>query len=1075
MNFSRWPAACRLLIQRSLRRFMLSAVILPSFLLGLAHASLAQTEVASVSGTIVDRQGGLVPGVEVVVVNTDTNEKYATKTNSAGVYNVPSVKPGHYRILVTKPGFKQIDLRDITLNVQDSVNRNFALDLGGVSETVIVNAGDALNINTTDASVSTVVDQTYVKNMPLNGRSFQDLILLTPGILTQTPQSSGNGGIGQTGEFTVNGQRTESNYYTVDGVSANVGTASGFNMTQASGASGSVPGATALGTTQALVSVDALQEFRVQSSTYSAEYGRNPGGQFALETKSGANQWHGTAYDYLRNGYFDAQDWFSNYFGLPQPAIRQNDFGGTLGGPVRIPALYNGKDKTFFFVSFEGLRLTAPQPASVNFVPDAALRSSAAPALQQVLNAWPVQSPNGIDDTANGIAQYIATWSNPSSLNSTSVRFDHVLNDKVRMFFRFSNTTSSSAFRGPAASEQAPTDNQISAYTMRTYTAGVVSVISNRLTNDFRLNYSSNKVIGRSVIDTLGGSTPVNMLQLSGLSAGALADFFLAPGPYFLDLNQIQTSGAQRQWNLVDTVNLSFGRHQVKFGLDYRRLAPFGTPASPLVAYTYSDIPSIQMNSAQNVDVRATAPAYPLYTSFSAFAQEEWRASRRLSLSLGLRWEVNPAPDVTQGLRPYTVQGSSPATWVLAPQGMPLWQTTWYNFAPRLGAAYVLRSAPGWETVVRGGGGVFFDTGQQTGSSGFAGPGFRADAFLSATFPVDVPPLVPVIVNPPVTKSFQVWAFSPHLQLPYTLEWNGSLEQALGRSQAFTVSYVGSHAGRLLREDLIRPPTNPQFTVVQFSDNGLTSDYDALQLQFRRRLSRGLTALASYAWSHCLDYGSLNFDFGYQRGNCAFDVRHNFSAAFSYDLPHVGQASLAKAVLHGWGLDGRFTSRTAFPVTLNGRRLRDVNGRSYNAGFNLIPGQPIYLYGSNCDSVLQALGKLAPGMGCPGGRAINPQAFANVSTGLGNAPRNFARGFGAWQMNLAIRRDFPIREGLKLQFRTEAFNIFNHPNFGFVNSNVGQSTFGQATTTLAGSLGVLNPLYQQGGSRSLQFALKLIF
>src|SRR5437867_826413 len=701
MNFSRWPAACRLLIQRSLRRFMLSAVILPSFLLGLAHASLAQTEVASVSGTIVDRQGGLVPGVEVVVVNTDTNEKYATKTNSAGVYNVPSVKPGHYRIVVTKPGFKQIDLRNITLNVQDSVNRNFTLDLGGVSETVIVNAGDSLNINTTDASVSTVVDQTYVKNMPLNGRSFQDLILLTPGILTQTPQSSGNGGIGQTGEFTVNGQRTESNYYTVDGVSANVGTASGFNMTQASGASGSVPGATALGTTQALVSVDALQEFRVQSSTYSAEYGRNPGGQFALETKSGANQWHGTAYDYLRNGYFDAQAWFSNYFGLPQPAIRQNDFGGTLGGPVRIPALYNGKDKTFFFVSFEGLRLTAPQPASVNFVPDAALRSSAAPALQQVLNAWPVQSPNGIDDTANGIAQYIATWSNPSSLNSTSVRFDHVLNDKVRMFFRFSNTTSSSAFRGPAASEQAPTDNQISAYTMRTYTAGVVSVISNRLTNDFRLNYSSNKVIGRSVIDTLGGSTPVNMLQLSGLSAGALADFFLAPGPYFLDLNQIQTSGAQRQWNLVDTVNLSFGRHQVKFGLDYRRLAPFGTPASPLVAYTYSDIPSIQMNSAQNVDVRATAPAYPLYTSFSAFAQEEWRASRRLSLSLGLRWEVNPAPDVTQGLRPYTVQGSSPATWVLAPQGMPLWQTTWYNFAPRLGAAYVLRSAPGWETVVR--------------------------------------------------------------------------------------------------------------------------------------------------------------------------------------------------------------------------------------------------------------------------------------------------------------------------------------------------------------------------------------
>src|SRR5437867_2231136 len=280
--------------------------------------------------------------------------------------------------------------------------------------------------------------------MPLNGRSFQDLILLTPGVVTQTPQpfSSPSGslaGLGTTGEFSVNGQRTESNYYTVDGVSANVGSAVGFNMIGGVAPSGSVAAGTALGTTQALVSVDALQEFRVQSSTYSAEYGRNPGGQFAFETKSGANQWHGTAYNYLRNNAFDANDWFNNYLGVKEPALRQNDFGGTLGGPIRVPGVYNGKDKTFFLVSYEGLRLTAPQPASVNFVPDAALRSSAAPALQQVLNAWPVQSPNGIDDTANGIAQYIATWSNPSSLNSTSVRFDHVLNDKVRMFFRFSN------------------------------------------------------------------------------------------------------------------------------------------------------------------------------------------------------------------------------------------------------------------------------------------------------------------------------------------------------------------------------------------------------------------------------------------------------------------------------------------------------------------------------------------------------------------------------------------------------------------------------------------------------------
>src|SRR5260370_1107352 len=233
-------------------------------------------------------------------------------------------------------------------------------------------------LNTTDASISTVVDQTYIKNMPLNGRSFQDLILLTPGIVTQTPQNT-TSALGQTGEFSVNGQRAEENYYTVDGVSANLGAPSGVNMNIYSGTSGSLAAATALGTTQALVSVDDLQEFRVQSSTSSAEDGRNPGGQFAFETKSGTNQWHGTAYDYLRNGTMDATDWFNKYLGLTEPnltkpATRQNDFGGTLGGPVRIPRSYNGTDKTFFFVSYEGVRLIQPRPSTTLPGPDLCMR-----------------------------------------------------------------------------------------------------------------------------------------------------------------------------------------------------------------------------------------------------------------------------------------------------------------------------------------------------------------------------------------------------------------------------------------------------------------------------------------------------------------------------------------------------------------------------------------------------------------------------------------------------------------------------------------------------------------------------
>jgi hypothetical protein len=214
---------------------------------------------------------------------------------------------------------------------------------------------------------------------------------------------------------------------------------------------------------------------------------------------------------------------------------------------------------------------------------------------------------------------------------------------------------------------------------------------------------------------------------------------------------------------------------------------------------------------------------------------------------------------------------------------------------------------------------------------------------------------------------------------------------------------------------------------------------------------------------------------GYLRGNCDYDIRHNLSAAFSYDLPDVGHNGFANALLHHWGLDDRFMARTAFPVTLEGSGLFEPNGQYYDEGLSFVPGQPVYLYGANCASVLQGLGDLLPGQGCPGGRAINPNAFVDVTSGYGDSPRNFARGFGAWEMDLAVRRNFPIRERLKLQFRAEAFNVFNHPNFGTINPFLGETTFGQATATLAQSLGILSPLYQMGGPRSMQFALKLVF
>jgi hypothetical protein len=1030
---------------------------------------------------VLDPSGRPIQGAEVLIVNDATGIRFPGATNGEGIYAVPNLSPGPYRIQVSKIGFKTLIKPDVVLNVQSAVAINFTLPVGAISETVTVEGGAPL-VNTESAAVSTVVDRKYVENMPLNGRSFQDLILLTPGVVTNTPQGSAIAG--RSGEFSVNGQRSESNYYTVDGVSANIGIAP--DTAARTGVSGSLPAPTALGTTQSLVSLDALEEFRVATSSYSAEYGRNPGGQFSFVTRSGTNNWHGTAFEYLRNDAFDANDWFNNYFSSTKPPLRQNDFGGTLGGPIDIPGLYRGRDRTFFFFSYEGLRLIQPQAAAQVLVPDATLRQNTPAPLQSVLNAFPV--PTGAD-LGDGLAPFVGSWSNPGSIDATSIRLDHVVHEKLRLFFRFANATSGRDQRDVSI----PSLLNSNAQTTRTYTVGATSPFSNRISNEFRLNYSSNKVVQSVAPTNFGGAVPVDLFQLQGLTGQGNVNpqveiIFILPAQTSL-FDQLASSGEQKQWNVVDTIALSHGRHQFKFGFDFRRLEPEVHQVTPNASYYYFSVDAVQANSVDLGIGESTAAAFPVYTNFSVFGEDEWKVAQRLTFSLGLRWEINPAPGAAKGNLPYTVVGDDPSTLALAPQGTPLWRTSWYNLAPRLGAAYVLRSNPGYETVIRGGGGVFFDTGQQTGSNGYRGPGFSALTLFGgffgspASFPVSAAQVSPAIVNPPVPPYGTTYAFSPHLQLPYTLQWNASIQQALGNTQALTVSYVGAVARRLLQDSEVDLSSfNPNFATLVLTKNGLTSNYNALQLQYQRRLTHGLQALASYTWAHSLDYGSSNYSLPYLRGNSDFDVRHSFSAAFSYDIPASFGSRWAQVLFGRWGLDDRLTARTGFPVTLNGNTLTDpATGQQFPGGLDLISGEPLYISGSQC-AVLYDNGKI-----CPGGSAINPEAF-NLPTGnnVGNAPRNFVNGRGAWQVDLAVRRDFSIHDRLKLQFRAEAFNVFNHPNFGTINatycSPVPTSpnfapgcTFGQTQGTLANGLGGLNALYQMGGPRSLQLSLRLSF
>ena len=1035
-------------------------LLLPIWLLVIG--ALAQMETATVSGQVVDPTGLSVTGAKVKLVDIDRDAVSTTTTSNSGLYTFPSVKPGRYRIEVSAGGFRAVNVTGLTVNVQDHLEQNFKLLVGSVSESVTVEAG-TLQVNTTDASVSTVIDRKFVENIPLNGRSFQDLISMTPGVVTQSPQAGSIAG--DNGDFSVNGQRTESNYFTVDGVSGNIGPGGGNGIPE-NGASGSLGASTALGTTQSLVSVDALQEFRVQSSSYSSQYGRTPGGQFSFVTRSGTNDLHGTAFDYLRNNFFDANDWFNDALGVPEPALRQNDFGGTLGGPIRIPGLYNGKSRSFFFASYEGLRLTQPQAAIPQYVPDVFMRQQAPAALQPILSAFPLPTPGRIDyGTASNpnLAQFIEGYSLPSQIDSTSVRIDHTVAPKLSLFFRFSDTPSSITNR--VLSEILQTSVGV-----QTYTLGATSQFSTKANNEIRIGYARSDSVVNGTLDGFGGAKPINLAAaiVAGPSAFATPELIFQmfiPGVGSSFLIEEKTANQLRQWNIVDTLSLSLGHHQVTLGVDYRRIkSPIVTP-DPAIHALFLSTQSVLNNAPAFTNINRDINSTPIFNETAAFAEDEWHATPSLVLSFGLRWEVDPPPSEAHGRNAYTLLGtlSNPGTLILAPRGTPLWKTTSYNFAPRLGVAWQLHSAAGWETVLRTGGGVFFDTDNQEAVQGFAGIGFNALNPLSQS-PLPVTQaqldLSPSSTNPPYNN---VVAFPPHLQLPYTLQWNASVEQGMGRSQAFTMSYVGSSGRRLIyQQQLSLSALNPNFGTVTYFPSGVTSGYEALQLKFQRTLAHGVQGLASYTWSHSIDFGSNDAAQPLLRGNSDFDVRHNFQGGLSWDLPGPHGSVFSKTILTHWGLDGRLMARTGFPITLQGNLLVDpVTGNTYYGNPDPVPGQAIYLYGSQY----------------PGGRALNPAAFivpANPND-PGNAPRNFVRGFGAWQINMAIHREFPLYERLRLQFRAEAFNILNHPNFGYIDPIIGDTLFGQATQMLNQSLATVSSLYQQGGPRSMQFALKLTF
>src|SRR6204780_89294 len=410
----------------------LAIVLLPP------SAAAQGTPTGTIAGYIIDPTRLAVPGARVVVESANTGTTRDVFSNQRGLYSMPALVPGPYNITVEANGFKTLHQNGVVLEAEQTARLDFALTIGSRTESITVEGSAAL-LNTSDASVSTLIGNRFVENLPLNGRSFSSLIDLTPGVvLVQT-------NFYEQGQFSVDGQRPDANYFMVDGVGANLGTSSA-NLGQ--GGAGQLPVTSAFGGMSNLVSLDALEEFRIQTSTFAPEYGRTPGAQISVVTKSGTNTFHGTAFEYFRNDKLDANDWFANANALARPELRQNDFGGVLGGPIR-------KDRLFFFGSYEALRVRQPQVAET-YVPSLASRQNAPAAVQPLLNAFPL--PNG-PDLGNGTAAFSASYSDPSTLNSSGIRIDYLPWERVTIFGRYSDAPSSLDQHAPNGFEPSDVSN----------------------------------------------------------------------------------------------------------------------------------------------------------------------------------------------------------------------------------------------------------------------------------------------------------------------------------------------------------------------------------------------------------------------------------------------------------------------------------------------------------------------------------------------------------------------------------------------------------------------------------------
>ncbi len=1009
-------------------------------LLCLVSSGWAQWASSGLTGSVSDFSGHALPGVEVTAVQVDTGLQRKATSSAEGAYYFPKLPVGSYTVTFDLRGFQSLRFADVVQKLAETRILNATLKIAGPTEQVEVSATPA-SLDQTNNTLNTGISSKQVEELPLNGQNWATLTALVPTAI----DTAGGPGAGNQRSIRYAGRGRDDNNYTYDGIDATYI----INQSQ-------------LYYVRAAIPLDTIEEMRIDPILATAQTGASGGGQVGAASSSGTNQFHGDAYDFLRNSAFDATDPIDSLNPTHQPSFHLNQFGGSLGGPIV-------RDKAFFFVAYEGYRQDLGQTL-IGYVPSPAFRSqvlATSPELAPVINAYPTgQNPTSNPD----VSQFVGEGNQIGQENSGMFRVDYRFSDATNLFWR-ANIDEADYFLpySPSSGQYLNEREELTSYPVNTVIA-LTHAFSPTILTDFKFGFN------RSTTDThyLNPTGALYAISVAGLTSIN---------------NGRNSTGVGNSFSYIGDVTSALGRNVIKAGIEVRRIQ-MNQGSSAYGTISYNSLTNFEANNSYKASITGEYPVNGLRkTDFFGYIQDEFKWKPTFTLNLGLRYNYFGIFSEVQGRgNPFDFATCGPGGYCGV--GASFGPSNCCDFDPRISFAWAPAKYEG-KTVIRAGFGIYHEDGLLDDQNIPDKNEVLSYALTSKNCPGLSYPLVLGSEGQPVcsTGTQSPNAEQRDRQDSYVTQWGASLAHAMAGNFEATMAYVGSKGTHLLTESYVNvenPVTGlrpyPAFSQIPWRGTIGNSLYNALALSLKRNFSRGLLISANYTWSHSTDDDSNGSGDGDsitpqnvscwprgeaacgERADSAFDARHVFNLNFVYELPfgagkpYLAENGFERAVLSYWQISSVFIARTGFPVNLTTNGT-GPDGNTNSQRPNLVPGQPLYLAGG----AFNAAAFCTPGMADP----LYPGGMCPA--GFGDVPRNFLRGPGAWQMDLRLSKRIPVTERLQLQFRAEAFNLFNRAMFASPDGLISASDFGiiysPLNTTPVG----------MGTQRQLQFSLKLQF